>query len=69
MINKSIGAIHKHIKKELVNSGMVYLIHCKNFCKYPNVPSSNTTVNKKKELVEIKMNVIDDVVIVPFMLS
>jgi hypothetical protein len=27
-----------------VNSGMLYLIHCKNFFKYSNVPPPSTTV-------------------------
>jgi hypothetical protein len=26
-----------------VNSSMTYLLHCNNFCKSHNVPSSNTT--------------------------
>jgi hypothetical protein len=36
-----------------VNSSMIYLIHCENFCKYSNVPPSRPTIiitikNRKK---------------------
>jgi hypothetical protein len=31
---------------ERVNSNMIYLIHCKNFCKCDNVPSPSTTIKK-----------------------
>jgi hypothetical protein len=33
---------------EGVNSSIIYLIHCKNFCKYSNVPPPSTTVIKKE---------------------
>jgi hypothetical protein len=33
---------------EGVNSNMIYLIHCKNFCKCHNVPPSSTTIKKKE---------------------
>jgi hypothetical protein len=29
-----------------VNSSMIYLIHCKNFCKRHNVPPPITTIKK-----------------------
>jgi hypothetical protein len=29
------------------DSSMIYLIHCKNFCKYSNVPPPSTTIIKK----------------------
>jgi hypothetical protein len=35
---------------EVVNSSMIYLIHCKNFCKYYNVPPLSTTIIKKENL-------------------
>jgi hypothetical protein len=31
------------------NSKMIYLIHCKNFCKCHNVPPPRTTIKEKKE--------------------
>jgi hypothetical protein len=31
------------------NSSMIYLIHCKNFCKCYNVPPLSTTIKKKKK--------------------
>jgi hypothetical protein len=34
---------------ERVNSSMIYLIHCKNLCKYSNVPQLST-VKKKRAL-------------------
>jgi hypothetical protein len=34
---------------EEVNSSMIYLIHCKNFCKCHNVPPPGTTIKIKKE--------------------
>jgi hypothetical protein len=33
---------------EEVNSSMIYVIHCKNFCKCHNVPSPSTTIKGKK---------------------
>jgi hypothetical protein len=36
-----------------VNSSVIYLIHCKNYCGYHNVPLTSTTIKKlkiKKEL-------------------
>jgi hypothetical protein len=33
---------------EGVNSSMMYLIYCKNFCKCHNVPPPNTTIRKAK---------------------
>jgi hypothetical protein len=32
-----------------VNSSMIYLIHCKNFCIYANVPSPSTIIKKKRK--------------------
>jgi hypothetical protein len=29
------------------NSCMMYLIHCKNLCKYYNVPTPSTTIKNK----------------------
>jgi hypothetical protein len=29
-----------------VNSSMIYLIHCKNFCKYHNAPPPSTIIKK-----------------------
>jgi hypothetical protein len=31
-----------------VNSSMIYLIYCKNLCKYHNVPLPSTTILKKQ---------------------
>jgi hypothetical protein len=31
-----------------VNSNMIYLIYCKNFCKCHNVPPPNTAIKKLK---------------------
>jgi hypothetical protein len=31
---------------ERMNSSMIYLIHCKKFCKCHNVPPPSTTINK-----------------------
>jgi hypothetical protein len=36
-----------------VNSSMIYLIHCKNFCKCHNIPSS--TIKKRKENANSKL--------------
>jgi hypothetical protein len=33
--------------EEGVNSNRIYLIHCKNFCKYSNVPPPRTIIIKK----------------------
>jgi hypothetical protein len=33
---------------EGVNSGMIYLIYCKNFCKCRNVPPPSTAIKKEK---------------------
>jgi hypothetical protein len=35
------------------NSRMIYLIHCKNFCKCHNVPPPSTTIKKKKNTEKI----------------
>jgi hypothetical protein len=32
----------------LLNSSMLYLIHCKNFCKCHNAPPPSTTIKKEK---------------------
>jgi hypothetical protein len=32
-----------------VNSSMIYLIYCKNFCKCHNVPLPSTTIKKGKK--------------------
>jgi hypothetical protein len=32
-----------------VNSSMIYLIYCKNFCKCHNAPSPSTTKQKKEK--------------------
>jgi hypothetical protein len=34
---------------EGVNSSIVYLIYCKNFCKCHNVPPPSTTIKKKEK--------------------
>jgi hypothetical protein len=34
---------------EGVNSSMIYLIYCKNLCKWHHVPPPNTTIKKKKK--------------------
>jgi hypothetical protein len=34
-----------------VNSDMIYLIHCKKFCKCQNVPLPRTTIKKIKSQV------------------
>jgi hypothetical protein len=34
---------------EEMNSSMIYLIYCKNFCKCHSVPLLSTTILKKKE--------------------
>jgi hypothetical protein len=39
---------------EGVNSNMIYLIYCKNFCKCHNVPPSSTTIKKKEKIMEEK---------------
>jgi hypothetical protein len=39
---------------EGVNSGMIYLIYCKNFYKWHNVPPSGTTIKKKKKCEDIR---------------
>jgi hypothetical protein len=31
-----------------VNSSMIYLIYCKNFCKFYNVPTPGTTTKKRR---------------------
>jgi hypothetical protein len=31
-----------------VNSCMIYLIHCKNICKFYSVPAPGTTINEMK---------------------
>jgi hypothetical protein len=36
---------------EEVNSSMIYLIYCKNFCKCHNVPPPSTTIIVKKERI------------------
>jgi hypothetical protein len=33
---------------EGVNSSMMYLVHCKNLCKWPNVHPPSTTIQEKK---------------------
>jgi hypothetical protein len=37
---------------EGVNSSMIYLIYCKNFCNYHNVPLTSTTIKKKRRREE-----------------
>jgi hypothetical protein len=50
---------------ERVNSSIIYLIHCKNFCKCHNVPPPSTTIKKRQILcfcnyfTTIKNNFID----------
>jgi hypothetical protein len=39
------GGGRECIVVEGVNSSMIYLIHCKNFCKCHNVPPTSTTIN------------------------
>jgi hypothetical protein len=36
---------------EGVNSSMIYLIYCKNFCKCHNVPPPRKTIKGKKERI------------------
>jgi hypothetical protein len=38
---------------EMVNSGMIYMIHCKTFCKYHNEIPPSTAIKKKKKKVKI----------------
>jgi hypothetical protein len=33
---------------EGVNSNIIYLIHCKNFCKYSDIPPPSTVIIKIK---------------------
>jgi hypothetical protein len=40
---------------EEVNSSMIYLIQCKNFCKCHNVPWPSTTIKKKSQLFKFNM--------------
>jgi hypothetical protein len=35
-----------------VNSSMIYLIYCKNFCKCHNVPPPSTTMKKNVQLIK-----------------
>jgi hypothetical protein len=37
-----------------VNSSIIYLIHCKNLCKYYSVPSPSTIIIKIKIKIKIK---------------
>jgi hypothetical protein len=37
-----------------VNSSSIYLMYCKNFCKYHNVPRPSTTIKKSKLLTNLK---------------
>jgi hypothetical protein len=56
---------------EGVNSNMIYLIHCKNFCKYHNIPQPNTTIKKKIFLycqAQLDMSV-DHIFLVGFLAS
>jgi hypothetical protein len=41
-----VGEREGWIRREVmgVNSSMIYLIYCKNFCKYHNIPSSRKTI-------------------------
>jgi hypothetical protein len=41
---------------ERMNSSMLYLIHCKKFCKFHSVPPPSTTIKKKggRELVQMR---------------
>jgi hypothetical protein len=39
----------KEVKRVVVNSSMIYLIHCKNLCKGHNVPPASTIKGKKKK--------------------
>jgi hypothetical protein len=36
---------------EGVNSSVIYLIHCKNFCKCDNVPPTNTIIKKTPVMI------------------
>jgi hypothetical protein len=38
-----------------VNSSMIYLIYCKNFCKCHNVPPSSTAIKAKKKKIPLKL--------------
>jgi hypothetical protein len=35
---------------------MIYLMHCKNFCKCSNVPSPNTTLIEKNKIIVLVSN-------------
>jgi hypothetical protein len=51
---ETIPGIGEGRKKESgggVNSSMIYLIHCKNFCKSHNVLPPSSIIKKKKESV------------------
>jgi hypothetical protein len=36
-------------ENDRVNSTMIYLIYCKNFCKCHNISPPSTTIKKKKK--------------------
>jgi hypothetical protein len=40
-----------------VNLNMIYLIHCKNFCKYSNIPSPNITIVKTRKVIGERIHV------------
>jgi hypothetical protein len=44
-----IGEERPNSTAEGVNSSMIYLIHCKNLCKYYNVPPSQHNNNNNKK--------------------
>jgi hypothetical protein len=43
-----------------VNSSMIYFLHCKNFCKFHNVPPPSTTIKEKEKMGEQAQLLISD---------
>jgi hypothetical protein len=41
-----------------VNSSMIHLRHCKNFCKCHNIPPSSTTIKRSQEVFMYISNII-----------
>jgi hypothetical protein len=41
-----IGGESMKESSRAVNSNRIYLIHCKNFCKYTNVPLASTIIKQ-----------------------
>jgi hypothetical protein len=47
-ISVMLGGGHKGESQGGVNSWVVYLIHCKNFCKCHNIHLLNTIIKEKR---------------------